>query len=470
METREQEITQRKEAGQSDRFELLGRKILEAAKRELYLSMRYLSPALERPVLIRNQNIHPLAADGEKIAFHPMFLSRMYQDNPVLVNRAYLHSVLHCLFSHMDLDWNSMEAESAEEHNAERMMLYRDLACDAAVEMLIDSIELPSVQIMVPYEKQRFSEYLQKNVRILSAEKIYRFLRSHCSEAEAVMEAEYFRVDDHAFWPHPQEQQSPEKKKKQQQERELWKEVRKKIQTDLETYSRSVGEEKTRLYQSIRYENRERYSYEEFLRKFAAPQEEMKIDPDSFDYGYYSYGLQLYGNMPLIEEPEYRIRDKIREFVIVLDTSGSCSKEVIADFLGETVSVLTSGSRYLEGGICHVLQCDNQIQSCTDLRTAEELENYCRQFQIIGRGGTDFRPAFQWIDQKLREGSWKKIAGVLYFTDGYGIYPEWMPPYKTAFLFPEDSDTAENAPWEGKEFPVWAMHLVVKNRKQWKDV
>ena len=41
--------------------------------------------------------------------------------------------------------------------------------------------------------------------------------------------------------------------------------------------------------------------------------------------GYYAYGLSLYGNMPLIEPLETRETYKIRNFVIVLDTSYSVS-------------------------------------------------------------------------------------------------------------------------------------------------
>ena len=51
----------------------------------------------------------------------------------------------------------------------------------------------------------------------------------------------------------------------------------------------------------------------------------MTVDPDSFDYNFYSYGLSLYGNMPLIEPQEWKEVQKVEEFVIVIDTSMSCS-------------------------------------------------------------------------------------------------------------------------------------------------
>lgn len=52
----------------------------------------------------------------------------------------------------------------------------------------------------------------------------------------------------------------------------------------------------------LKLSSRERKSYKEFLKRFAVVREEVSVDMDSFDYGFYMYGLQHYGNMPLIEE------------------------------------------------------------------------------------------------------------------------------------------------------------------------
>ena len=59
---------------------------------------------------------------------------------------------------------------------------------------------------------------------------------------------------------------------------------------------------------------RSRRSYKEFLRRFAVLREEVHADYDSFDMGYYAYGLSLYGNMPLIEPLETSETYKIRDF------------------------------------------------------------------------------------------------------------------------------------------------------------
>lgn len=49
-------------------------------------------------------------------------------------------------------------------------------------------------------------------------------------------------------------------------------------------------------------------------------------------------------------------------------------------------------------------------------------------------------------------GELKSLKGVLYFTDGYGIYPEHKPSYDVAFVFPEMYDA-------DRIVPGWAIRV-----------
>ena len=51
----------------------------------------------------------------------------------------------------------------------------------------------------------------------------------------------------------------------------------------------------------------------------------------------------------------------------------------------------------------------------------------------------------------------KDPGGLLYFTDGNGIYPKKQPPYKTAFLFLGDYDK--------EKVPAWAMQLAIEKEE-----
>ena len=73
--------------------------------------------------------------------------------------------------------------------------------------------------------------------------------------------AHEFYVDDHSIW-----NEKPENPNRQQQQK--WEDIREKMQTEMETFSKEASEDSKSLYEQICIENRQRYDYKEFLRKF----------------------------------------------------------------------------------------------------------------------------------------------------------------------------------------------------------
>ena len=69
----------------------------------------------------------------------------------------------------------------------------------------------------------------------------------------------------------------------------------------------------------------------------------------------------LYGNMPLIEPLETRETHKIRDFVIVIDTSYSVSGEPVEKFLKETFSILTETNSFFVHNKIRIIQCDDSV-------------------------------------------------------------------------------------------------------------
>ena len=134
------------------------------------------------------------------------------------------------------------------------------------------------------------------------------------------------------------------------------------MQTEMETFAKEAARDSKAFWNGSGFENRERYDYKEFLRKFSVLKEEMQVDPDSFDYIFYTYGLEHYGNMPLIEPLETKEVRKIEDFVIVIDTSMSCKGELIRHFLEETYSVLSESESFFRKINVHIIQCDEKIR------------------------------------------------------------------------------------------------------------
>lgn len=192
---------------------------------------------------------------------------------------------------------------------------------------------------------------------------------------------------------------------------------------------------------------RSRRSYKEFLRRFAVLREEVHADYDSFDMGYYAYGLSLYGNMPLIEPLETRETYKIRDFVIVLDTSYSVSGELVEHFLQETFTILTESDSFFVRNKIRIIQCDDSVKTDEEITDEKQIKPLLNKFTLVGGGGTDFRPAFSYVRDLLDKGELKNMCGLIYFTDGKGIFPAKCPSYKCAFV--------SVGAYEGNEVPPW---------------
>ena len=108
-----------------------------------------------------------------------------------------------------------------------------------------------------------------------------------------------------------------------------------------------------------------------FLRKFTRLGERMKINDEEFDYNFYTYGMQLYGNMPLIEPLEYKDVRVVKTFVTVIDTSGSVEEEKLRRFLEKTYQILKSGQKSEDRVNFHLIQCDALVQKDVKITSRE---------------------------------------------------------------------------------------------------
>ena len=76
-------------------------RMLSLIRSELYLDFRYMDVALSTLVFRPDDRLRSLATDGTSLFYSTEQLLRLYPENPVFLNRAYLHSVLHCIFRHL---------------------------------------------------------------------------------------------------------------------------------------------------------------------------------------------------------------------------------------------------------------------------------------------------------------------------------------------------------------------------------
>lgn len=418
------------------RLEKVGRDILLSTRNELYVHMRFLDVALSSFHYLMKPGIDRLGTDGSVIYYNSRYLGTVFRENRILMNRAYLHSVLHCLFFHIIV-------------HSDRNQENWDLACDIAVESIIDSMQLRCLKKGMSWLRESTYQSLEEKLRVLTAEGIYRELQNMNQDKRKLDKlVREFYVDNHSYWNH---QDDNDKKSEMNQK---WQDVREKMEMDLDTFSKESAESVGGLSGQLKVQKKDGSDFRKFLKKFAVLREEMKVDTDEFDYAFYSYGMSMYGNMPLIEPLESKEVMKVEEFVIVIDTSMSCSERLIRLFLEETFHVLQEKNSFFRKVNIHLIQCDEKVQMDTKITKEEELKEYMEHMEILGSGGTDFRPAFTYIEELRRKKEFFNLKGLLYFTDGYGIYPGKMPPYETAFVFMKED-------YDDTQVPAWAIKIVI---------
>ncbi|MDY4796198.1 MAG: VWA-like domain-containing protein [Floccifex porci] len=401
--------------------------IMEHVKSELFLDFPFMALPLNGLQMQMSDSLKSAGCDGKTFYFSNEFVIRIFKKNPVYLNRIYLHSILHCVFSHL---WIS----------SSRNMNLWHIACDICVEYTLDHLEKKSVKRILSYIRKKTYQILEKEYN-LSASGIYLYLLNLDSKQLLELKNEFI-CDDHRYWPKSKEESQSIGN---QNLKNSWKQ--KAIQSSLQNKNQMDGKEEGSYSWQIKMAESKR-SYREFLKKFMVLKEEVKINEDEYDLSYYTYGLRLYKNLPLIEPIETKEERKIPELVIVLDTSYSTSGNLIKNFLKETSAILKSNVFFSNSKI-HIIQCDNRVQDHKILTSFDQMDEFLESFTVIGGNGTDFRPVFDYVNECMEQGICKEVSALLYFTDGKGIYPKRRPNYKCAFLFLEDYDR--------NLVPTWAI-------------
>lgn len=500
-----------------DKIRQLAQEVMKLAQSRLVLNFRFLDTALDRLPLNCSEAIETQATDGKALYFNPIFVLKEYREDQARPVHNYMHSLLHCVLYH---------PFSAKELDRELW----DLASDIAVSNTILELKKDSIATNNDAAMRSHLNTIQKEVKILTAEKIYRhFLANPPSDSKRQELRDLFTCDEHSPWyPSKDEQASgagdlagdeagssgnsgsqtsssgsgsqpssggsespqnggqpsddnsnqsgqdnvstilpknpnannsglsntPYIAGKQQALLDMWMSIAEKMLTDLKTTSKGIGDSAGSLIQNLTEVTRERYDYSEFLKKFATFREEMKVSPDEFDYVYYTYGLDLYKNMPLIEPLEYREVKKIHDFVIAIDVSGSVHGPLVQAFMNKTYNILMQKESFFNKINLHIIQCDTEIQSDVKITSREEFEDYIKHMQLKGFGGTDFRPVFTYVDKLIKSGELHDLKGLIYFTDCMGQFPAKPPEYKAAFVMIRGE-------YDDVAVPSWAIKLVL---------
>lgn len=412
-----------------EKINQLAGQVLSLSKDSILVSLRFLDGALAGLKPVVRKGMGCMATDGAALYYDPVYVLKEYQEEPKRVTRCYLHMLMHCIFYH-SFQYDKVEAG------------WWDLAADIAVESTIMELRLPAVTLPSDGNGEGKLSVLKEDAGGLTAEKLYRYFKHNPPSAGEQQELNrLFQRDVHTLWK-PREELLVT--------REQWKKISERIKADLKSFSRAKAGAES-LTKNLEEATRDRYDYSQILKRFTVMGEDVTVNDEEFDYIYYTYGLEHYGNLPLIEPLEYREAVKVKEFVIAIDTSASCRGPLVRAFLNKTYSILKSTENFFHRINVHIIQCDNEVQNDTKISSDEEFEAFMKYGKLTGFGATDFRPVFDHVAALKERGEFENLKGLIYFTDGYGIYPERMPDYDVIFAFlNEDENRGPVPPWSLK--------------------
>jgi len=141
-------------------------------------------------------------------------------------------------------------------------------------------------------------------------------------------------------------------------------------------------------------------------------------------------------NRAYISEDEYMpsMRNEAAgQFAVILDTSGSITNEELEQFLSEILAIHSE----LEPEQIVIVQCDARVNKVVLIDREERIDT--AKFEIVGRGGTAFEPAFTHITE-----NYPGVEAAVYLTDLESDEFGEEPPYPVLWI---STSTQTYAPW-----------------------
>ena len=458
--------------------EALAEEILLKAKTELTGNIHSLIRAINALQFVPT-NEEDVFTDAKSFYYNPQFILLRFKENTTSVNRVLLHSILHCMLLHpFNIDFKDTALWN--------------LSSDICVENIINNWNLNSTKSHKETAQSAIINDILNSVKNLSAENIYYYLKGlELSQETIKYYSELFCDDVHKIWyknknfaffefdddEETVEARSIYKKADNrkglsnesndkimydaingsaEEEKELWRKITPTVESDIEALKNQglMSGVETTVLKGV---SRDKYDYSKFLKKLISIDETIEINDDEFDYIFYTYGLNTYKNMPIIEPLEYAENAKVKKLFIAIDTSGSVKGEQVEKFIEKTYNILKSTDFFGAKTEVHIIQCDSEIKEIKILKSSQEIEEYIKNISLKGFGGTDFRPVFKYVDEIFASSQKNEVNGLIYFTDGDGIYPKQMPKFKSLFVINDSC-------FDKSKMPLWATPLFLDSQ------
>ena len=318
--------------------------------------------------IVESQSIDTAATDGKNILINNTFFSSLSSSEQ---NAVMLHEVLHLALLHVF----RMNKRNSEVWN---------IAADIVVNDLIDlntSFTLPKGAIRDKSFRKKSVEYVYE--QLIKNKKKLKLLKLHhpdlISDRTDITQTK--QIDEN----------------EQHEIETYWKDNIQVLQKSAEI-NKDKGSIPGGLEAEIGTVLEPEVDWRTALWKFVA---KTPSDFDEYDRRFFYRGLYLEG----LDSESINVS-------VCIDTSGSVSDHLLEQFMGELKGILRSYP--------HV-KCDLFYADCS-LNGPYEIDSIEGVPKVIGRGGTSFKPFFNYI--KKNNDHFNSNKALIYLTDGFGDFPK----------------------------------------------
>lgn len=359
--------------------------------------------------LVEDSTISTGATDGKNYYFNPDFVRKLPDQQ---VNFLTAHEVLHPALGHL---WR----KGTRDH------IIWNHACDYVINAMILECDPKQVDFqMIPgilYDAKYDGMTSEEVYDILINDKDYVKKAHEQAQGGSGYGPGQGVLDDHSKWDQKQAEDKESGAGIAEGGEDDWK--NKVVQAAQAAESRGIGKIPSLMKRLIKNITEPQKNW----RQEIAEMVQFEIN----DYGFnppdrrFSWGDLI---LPDYSEPT----DLVKNIYWCIDTSGSITDSILSTFISEAVGCMNQFGGKVQGKVMYI---------DADVRAVYDLEDILTS-PPRGGGGTDFRPAFKYIEDKEEE----ECAGVVFLTDTYGAFPESPPNYPVLWV----KTTNGEVPW-GKE-------------------
>ena len=318
--------------------------------------------------IVESQSIDTAATDGKNILINNTFFSSLSSSEQ---NAVMLHEVLHLALLHVF----RMNNRNSEVWN---------IAADIVVNDLIDlntSFTLPKGAIRDKSFRKKSVEYVYE--QLIKNKKKLKLLKLHhpdlISDRTDITQTK--QIDEN----------------EQHEIETYWKDNIQVLQKSAEI-NKDKGSIPGGLEAEIATVLEPEVDWRTALWKFVA---KTPSDFDEYDRRFFYRGLYLEG----LESESINVS-------VCIDTSGSVSDHLLEQFMGELKGILRSYPHVK----CDLFYADSSLNGPHEIDSIEGVP------KVIGRGGTSFKPFFNYI--KKNNDHFNSNKALIYLTDGFGDFPK----------------------------------------------